>query len=218
MRSVRYTLLTDGASDRALISVVDWLFREHLSGSVLLGQGQLAELGRVPNAPPLSDLPGRIRTAVDFYPCDVLSVHRDAEQRDGYAARRAEIEAAIREANVGLACIPVVPVRMTEAWLLSDESALRLAADRPGGTTPLAWPPAGRIERIDAKQTLFSLFRTAAGQTGRRRARVTPESRRARLASLIEDFAPLRCFESFRDLETDVQNFIKEVDATDVPG
>ena len=148
--------------------------------------------------------------ALDFYPCDVLFVHRDAEQRNGYAARRGEIEQAVEQADVGLPCIPVVPVRMTEAWLLIDEEALRRAADRPNGVVPLDWPTLQRLERLHAKNRLFHLLRTAADLTGRRLQGFSPGERRARLASLIEDFTPLRHFESFRRLEEDIRTFCHE--------
>ena len=205
--SVRYTLLGDGSSDRALVPVLDWLFREHLPNHAVLEQGQVAELGRLRDPPPLGDLKERIRTAIEFYPCDVLFVHRDAEQRDGYSARRSEAERAAEDAGVRIPCIPVVPVRMTEAWLLIDEAALRRAAGRPEATSPLTWPRPASIEQIHAKEVLFGLLQAAAGQTGRRRRRISPETRRARLARLIEDYAPLRRFESFQDLERDVRAF-----------
>lgn len=206
-RSVRYSLLGDGSSDRALVSVLDWLFRFHLPANAILEQGQVADLGRLPSPPPLADLAGRIRMAVEFYPCDVLFVHRDAEQRNGYAARRAEIEHAVESAGLEVRCIPAVPVRMTEAWLLTDEVALRRAADHPTGTVTLNWPSLARLEKIHAKEVLFDLFRAASNQTGGRRQRVSLEKRRARLATLIDDFSPLRRFVPFQDLERDVYEF-----------
>ena len=207
MRAVRYTLLSDGSSDRALVPVLDWLLRAHLPENAVLEQGQVADLGRVRDPPPLADLAGRILTAVEFYPCDVLFVHRDAEQRNGYPERRAEIERAIKTAGLDVRCIPAVPVRMSEAWLLTDEAALRRAADHPTGTTTLNWPALSRLEKIHAKEVLFALFRAAAIQTGGRRQRIPPEKRRARLATLINDFSPLRQFDSFQDLERDVREF-----------
>jgi hypothetical protein len=36
--------------------------------------------------------------------------------------------------------IPVVPVRMTEAWLLADEFAIRSAPGNPNGTQSLDLP------------------------------------------------------------------------------
>lgn len=205
-QSVQHTLLGDGSSDRILVPVLDWLLRAHLPETVTLDQAQVADLGRLPNPPPRTDLVSRIRVAAELYPCDVLFVHRDAEQRLGYAARRAEVEHAVRHAGLDVRCIPVVPVRMSEAWLLIDESALRRAADYPNGTASLEWPSPIRLEKIHAKQVLFDLLRAAANQAGRRRQRVSPERRRARLATLIDDFAPLRQFASFQDLERDVRD------------
>ena len=69
-----------------------WLLREHFPSSVAIERGQVADLGRLPERlqPELADLEGRMRVAVEFYTCDVLFVHRDAERRGGYepAVRR----------------------------------------------------------------------------------------------------------------------------------
>src|SRR5690606_18674132 len=79
----------------------------------------------------------RLTSSVRLYPCDVLVVHRDAE-RDPVDLRLAEIERARSSARIEGSLVPVVPVRMTEAWLLFDESAIRRAADNPNGTVDLA--------------------------------------------------------------------------------
>ena len=63
-------------------------------------------------------------------------MHRDAE-REFARTRLAEIEAAIKSATeaalelIAVKCVRIVPVRMTEAWFLFDEAAIRRAANRP---------------------------------------------------------------------------------------
>ena len=214
--ALRYTLLGDGSSDVALVPVLAWLLREHFPSSVAIERGQVADLGRLPERlqPELSDLRERMRVAVEFYACDVLFVHRDAEHRDGYESRRAEVESAASDAGLEVPIIPVVPVRMTEAWLLHDEAALRHAVGRPDGTMALPLPPRKRVESVHAKDRLFEAFRTAAALTGRRARRFSPPDARARLAALIEDFTPLRHFQSFRDLERDVAAFSRSWSTT----
>ncbi|MEO1077329.1 MAG: hypothetical protein AAFX41_15395, partial [Bacteroidota bacterium] len=84
---------------------------------------------------------------MEFYPCDVLFVHRDAENASHTADRFGEIDAGVRAADLDLPCIPIVPVRMSEAWLLFDEMALREAAGRPRGRMPITMPPLSKVEQ-----------------------------------------------------------------------
>lgn len=74
MKELRYTLLTDGSSDRALIPILTWVLRQHGVGCPI--QPEWADLGRLrPPPKPLS----RIEWSLKLYPCDLLFVHRDAE-------------------------------------------------------------------------------------------------------------------------------------------
>jgi hypothetical protein len=75
MKECRLTLLTDGISDRALIPPITWLLHEKLPRVPI--QIQWADLARLPRPP--KELDGKIKAALDLYPCDVLLVHRDAE-------------------------------------------------------------------------------------------------------------------------------------------
>src|SRR5579863_5402046 len=120
---MQFTLVTDGSSDRALIPVLEWLLRWLGVTEDLVGQwAELRHLRR----PPVG-LMNRVRKALELYPCDLLFVHRDAEAQ-APQLRSAEINAAVEEIwRAGVAPIPhvcVVPVRMQEAWLLIDESAI----------------------------------------------------------------------------------------------
>jgi hypothetical protein len=148
-----------------------------------------------------------MRVATEYYACDVLFVHRDAERPGEYATRRRSIREAARQSSLEVPAIPIVPVRMTEAWLLHDEAALRRAAGRPNGDVPLELPSPQYFERTDAKAKLSNALRKAADLTGRRARKFSPLVARSRLATLIEDFTPLRRFESFQDLERDVATF-----------
>ena len=99
---------------------------------------------------------------------DVLVVHRDAE-RQTVDDRLAEIRAALQSAALEWHLIPVIPVRMTEAWLLLDESAIRLVAGRPTGTEPLNLPSVAQVEaEPDPKSCLQEVLATASGLSGRR--------------------------------------------------
>jgi hypothetical protein len=72
-------------------------------------------------------------------PFDIAFVHRDAEAQPA-EARRAEISLGAQNAGITQPVVPVVPVRMTEAWLLLDEQMIRTVAGRPNGTGSLGLP------------------------------------------------------------------------------
>ncbi len=164
MKEIRYTLLADGSSDKALLPILSWLLYQHCSEYAI--QSQWADLGRLPNPP--KRLPEKIKTSVELYRCDLLFVHRDAEgiPRE---TRVAEIKRALGDiAQPPVVC--VVPVRMTEAWLLSDEMAIRKAAGNPHGREPLQLPNINNIEKLpNPKLILYDLLCQASGATSKRR-------------------------------------------------
>jgi hypothetical protein len=101
--------------------------------------------------------------------------------------------------------VPVVPVRMTEAWLLSNQQAIRDAAGNPKGRNALHLPNWRRWDRLpDPKTTLLEAIEHASGLTGRRLANFSARRHRLRVAELTMDFSPLRQLEAFRLLEDDI--------------
>jgi hypothetical protein len=99
---------------------------------------------------------------------DLVVVHRDAD-RDGRDARMAEIENAVCEVMPGVAHAPVIPIRMTEAWLLLDEQAIRQVAGDPNGREPLGLPSVRKVESIpDPKAKLKETLCRASGLSGRK--------------------------------------------------
>jgi hypothetical protein len=207
MKELCYTLLSDGSSDRALIPLLTWLIRQHTSDWAI--QAQWADLARLPRPP--RGLTERIRISLELYPCDLLCVHRDAETAPR-ETRVGEILSAVKAvygpANAPTLC--VVPVRMQEAWLLFDERALRRAAGNPNGRQLLDVPVLNRLEALpDPKRNLADLLREASGLRGRRRDRLAVSSRASRVATLIDDFSPLRALSAFSALEEEVSQFAR---------
>ena len=116
-------------------------------------------------------LEDRLIAAINHYPCSLLFVHRDAEGQDP-RVRYDEIQAANRT-SYDHVC--VVPVRMQEAWLLHDETAIREAAGRPSGRGSLHLPPLNRRESVaDPKQVLHGALRAASEVRGQRAKRFKP--------------------------------------------
>ena len=206
--NIQYTLLSDGASDQALLPILSFVLRE---GGAETVEPQWADLGRLLDPP--QSLPERIRAAIDFYPCDLLFVHRDAE-RVAHEFRKAEIISALDTAGIDRASVCVVPVRMTEAWLLIDEAAIRAAAGRPRGRAPLNLPQLRRLEeQADPKASLHQALRDASELRGRRLRDFPVTQRVRRVAELIGDFGGLRGLPAFQALEEDARVALGQIDA-----
>ena len=200
MERLDFTLLADGSSDAILVSPLTWLLEQHLSVPV---NGTWADLRRL-RSPPKS-LETRISQALDLYPCDLLFVHRDAE-RLPHGRRVEEIESAVAGVDMSSELVPVVPVRMQEAWLLIDVQSLRIAAGNPNGRVALQMPPIDDLENIaNPKALLHELLLEASELTGRRRQKLKPGLMAMRLGGLIKDYTPLRSLRAFREAEVAVQ-------------
>ncbi|MFM7266049.1 MAG: hypothetical protein ACKOZW_10775, partial [Cyanobium sp.] len=132
----RYTLVTDGRSDKALKPILDWLLIDILDeqGIHIAIQGTWFD----PSAIATGSLSEKVRKALELYPCELLFIHRDAEKQSR-PQRLQEIHAAT--ASLPPNPVPVIPVHMTEAWLLISEAALRAAACNRNGKAKLELPP-----------------------------------------------------------------------------
>ena len=85
---------------------------------------------------------------------EMLFVHRDAEVADP-EERYAEICSAIGGVEFHGVSVGIVPRRMTEAWLLLDEPAIREVVGRPRGVEPLHLPSFRDVESLpDPKERL----------------------------------------------------------------
>lgn len=199
MRSVSLTLVADGSSDRVLLPFIEALTDSHCPDPFV---AHFAD-GLPPGARTIGD---RIKAAISLYPCDMLFVHRDAESEDA-VTREAEIRRGIEGLASKPSLICVVPVRMTEAWLLTSEAAIRAAVGNPNGTALLNLPPVARIESVDAKEALFRALEAAKDLGARRRSRFRPESYRHRVAELFQDMDSVRRLTSFQHLESQVSAF-----------
>lgn len=199
----RYTLLTDGSSDGALLPILTWLLRTRLPGVAI--DPAWADLRRMPRPP--KGLVDRISASVELYPCEILFVHRDAE-RVPHANRLNEINDAVRKATSAMSVPPhvcLVPIRMREAWLLIDENAIRNAAANPNGSQSLNIPDIDRLEDLpDPKTVLYTALKRASGLGQHRLRRFSPAKSAYRIPQLVSDFSPLRKLSAFQQLENDV--------------
>lgn len=212
MDELRYTLLSDGSSNKALLPILTWLLQQHLHNVAI--QEEWADLRLLPKPPSISRLDERIRLSLDLYPCDLLFVHRDAETASS-DERSSEINRAVQQAQSLIEVPPtvcVVPVRMMEAWLLFDLYAIRRATGNPHGTQSLNLPPLRELENLpNPKATLFQILRNASGLSGRRLSSFNQHVALHRIPDYIEDFGQLRTLSAFRRLENDTRDAIGQL-------
>lgn len=202
MTTLRFTLLAEGTSDRVLIPILAWMLMKQHPGFAWIGQ--TADLQALPCPP--RELPDKIAAAHEWFPADVIFIHRDAD-REPPERRRAEIEAAIHSRpHFGVnRWAPVVPVRMTEAWLLVSEPALRAAAGNAYGRVPLSFPSLRDLEAIpDPKDLLQKLLLEASETSGRRRKKFSFPVHRARVPDFINDWDVLLRLPSAKALYNDI--------------
>jgi len=200
MSAIRYTLLANGGSDRALMPLIEWLLREHLPDRA--ARPQWADLGRL-RLPP-STLVEKIGWAFALYPCSLMFIHRDSEGMP-HDERTDEIRKAVQASSISAIAVPVVPVRMTEAWLLFDENAIRRAAGNPNGRVRLQLPT--NPEALpDPKQDLHTLLKSASELSGRRLKKFRAAQRVQRVAELIQDYGPLRALPAFNAFDAKLQS------------
>ena len=201
MDELRVTLVGDGSFDRALLPIVSWVIRER--GVRIPLRPYWADLACLQPRP--ASLTARLASALDLYPCDLLFVHRDAENKTR-GEREAEISKALARSGTGqpVPHVPVIPVRMTEAWLLFDPALIRGAAGNPRGTVPLAMLGGRDWDKIvDPKDVLRAALLEASELGPRRRASFNASEAARLVATRATDFSALRRLAAFRDLETD---------------
>jgi hypothetical protein len=201
MRALSLALLADGTSDRALLPVLTWAMRS-LSPAVRFFEPEF-EVRR-------GDLAQELKRVAEKLHPDILFVHRDAE-RESLEARRAQIPMI----EDGL--VRVVPVRMTEAWLLVDESAIRRAANNPNGQVDLEIPRVSRLESLpDPKATLREALLRASGHVSpRRRQRFQRDLGRCfhLVAEYTPDFSPLRQLAAYQAFEAELRQVLLQISA-----
>jgi hypothetical protein len=207
MTELRYTLVSDGSSDRALMPLVKWIIRQHLPDWAV--DDQWADFRTMRNPP--RSLNARIEASLDLFPCDLLIIHRDAEK-----ASRATRVGEIRKALVGIDGVPhvifAIPVRMMEAWFLFHEQAIRESSGNRSGVLPLDLP--SRPDSIpNPKRVLHDLLRQASERRGRKLWKFKPDACLHRLANLIDDYSPLRSLSAFVEFEEELKAALASIRA-----
>ncbi|MBB5115391.1 DUF4276 family protein [Micromonospora echinospora] len=200
--------IAEGSSDQPLAEHIQLLFYER-GVELMLSSPEFERL----SSKVTKDVESRIAAglALNHDPVDLIVVHRDADNA-GYQTRLHEITTAYAATPSQAALIPVIPVRMTEAWLLLDETAIRQVAGNPRGRTNLGLPKVHEVESIsDPKARLADCILRAADETGRRRDVVKARfnEHRRQLLDRLEPSGPLGRLESWKRLTHAVDQVVK---------
>lgn len=152
---------------------------------------------------------GRLRAALNEDPdFACIFVHRDAEGQDPQW-RREEVAEGCVKAGHGGPVVPVVPVRMTEAWLLLDEQAIRRVAGKPSGTNDLDLPRLKEVESLaDPKTRLRQVLVTAASPNRARQRKAFTKrfgEHRRQLLELLDIDGDVTRLDAWKQLKTDIQ-------------
>ncbi|WP_327038493.1 hypothetical protein [Micromonospora maris] len=197
----------EGTSDGPLAAHIERLFF-HKGCPVNLATPDFSRLSGVGR-----DVASRVRAGLELVgdPVDVIVVHRDADNA-GEHARRLEIESAVRSLGVSTELVPVIPVRMTEAWLLLDEAAIRHVAGNPRGRARLNLPRPHEVEsRADPKSILRSCLLAASEESGRRRDTVAGRfnEHRRQLLERLDPTGPVLRLDSWARLVAAIDDVVK---------
>lgn len=200
--TARALLLADGPSDEPLGRHVTRIAGRH-GFEVDVVAPDLRRL----DPPPSRDVASRLAAVLAFDDAfDLVIVHRDAEGQHPQR-RRDEAFSGVASVREQMAVVPIVPIRMTEAWLLLDEDAIRRTAGRPNGIMPLDLPSPGTVEDVpDPKQLLRTALEVASGATGRRLGRFRRDfgAHRRRLLEGLDHYGPVSQLSAWQQLESTV--------------
>jgi hypothetical protein len=192
---VTYVLLCEGSSDQGLVTVISELLRragaDHVINIVRDYRGTTAEK--------LRELALHGPHTLDF-----VFLHRDSDHED-HRPRYAEVRHGFDAA--GFRGVPVIPVQETEAWLLTDEDAIRSAVGNPNGRAALSLPAITKIEQTKNPKEVLQVACLAASEvSGGRLARARrrfPAFRQYLLENLDPD-GPESQLPSFQRLVSDI--------------
>lgn len=144
---------------------------------------------------------------------DAVFVHRDAEAQPP-KFRFEEVEHAAMATRAPAPVVAVVPIRMTEAWLLLDENAIRRIAGRPNGRNPLGLPSRKAAESIaDPKAVLKEALLAASETSGRRRDQFKRDFERHRrlLLEQLDPSGPVGALSAWKRLQADVHGLLQHL-------
>jgi hypothetical protein len=209
--TVRVLFLGEGTSDSGIVPHIENL-AVRLDIEVAITDPDFSRLPETPGR----TVEGKLRTAITIGGIyDLIVVHRDADSA-GRDARLIEITGAVKAVTPDTCYTPVIPIRMTEAWLLTDESGLRSVAGNPQGRMPLNLPPPARVEQVlDPKKLLKDVLGIASGLSGRRLDRFHTRfgQHRRQLLERLDPDGNIVAVPSWKQFVSDLESALRAVSA-----
>lgn len=196
--NVSFILLGEGSSDLRLT--------EHIE-QILIMEGFDEVSGDAPDLsmfvqPVGLTVKSKLEAVIKHYPgVDLIFIHRDADNA-GIAAREQEIIDACSDLHLTAVIVPVVPVKMLEAWLLADQDKIKMVGGGRGYRGNIEGVPSiAALENVrDAKSVLLSALCEVSGASGGRLRdfkKRFPEMR-ARLTYDLDPDGPVNGLDSYR--------------------
>ena len=207
---IKFVLVCEGKSDRGLVP--------HLE-SLCVRAGATEAIGDAPDLARLPVPPGKTVTAqvgavlklgAEIH---LLFVHRDSDNRDPQSVRQ-QITEEISSLKGCPTHVCVVPVQEIEAWLLTDEAAIRQVSGNPGGREPLALPARRQIERTaNPKEILKAAIVQASGESGRRLEKIRGQfsQLRAILLQRLDIDGSINELAAWRALVSDIESAVADI-------
>jgi len=195
-----YVLVAEGSSDASLVPVINWAISN--AGCMYINPivADFSSLRKKPNS-----VLDKILACRSLYrEADIVVVHRDSDNV-GWNCRRREVEEAWSQSAYTKGCVPLIPVAMTEAWLLVDPIAILRSLSNPNGNVPVEFPAIGSLENIrNPKECLFRHDQQMSGLSRRRQEQINVFQVRSGISKYISDYSLLRKIPSFARFEDDL--------------
>lgn len=211
MKSIRFTLIADGSSDKVLMNIIKWLLDDLFPK--LPNYGNYCDLRMLQKPPKKYEVIEQVKLAEQYYPFDILFYHRDAESNSNSIVeeRIAEVKKQLEEVYHPKT-IFVIPVRMMESWLLFDEIALKKAAGNRNYNKAIELPSINKLEGLtNPKQKLHDLLKEVSGKKSRQLKNFNVHHAVHLVAENIKDFSPLRNLKAFNTFEENLIEVVSEL-------
>lgn len=175
MSDLQFALVREGASDDGLvIHIRELLIRAGAGGVVGAARQYKGTVGQ------------KIQQVLaEPVRPNLIFVHRDSDSPDP-TLRHAEITTAASDLGCSDRVVAVVPVQELEAWLLTDDTAIRTVVGKPSGRAALGLPPVARIEVTSSPKEILRQACLAASEKSGARRRKESSQFDTRRATLLE--------------------------------
>ena len=193
MRSLELALYCEGPTDQLFLSIIIQrssrkILEQHKQGSINVPRVETIEI----NKTGLRRDECVFQAACKAAKYHILVVHADADHPTREKALRERFQPGytLVQRTEGKICknlLPIIPVRMTEAWMLADHEAMQNVLETSLRIQELGLPSKARQVESDPdpKHTLRQIMQKAAAERSRRRREVDLNSLYAPLGSRI---------------------------------